>query len=101
MTRELDKLEQWLHKHGYDYKRIDREAEHYKVNGFTVPITLERHQIIVYEGDKVRFDVICHYGSYGHEQGLLEAMGDIVQVNDTVEGWLTADEIIKRLEKNK
>lgn len=96
--KELDKLEQWLHKHGYDYKRIDRDAENYEVEGFTVPIAFERHQIIVYCDNGILFDAICHYGSYGYDQGLLEVMGNIVQVNDTVEGWLTADEIIERLE---
>lgn len=44
------------------------------------------------------WDAICHSGSYGHERGLLEIMGIIVRVDDDeVEGWLTAEEILQRL----
>ena len=44
------------------------------------------------------WDAICHSGSYGHEQGLLEVMGTIAtEVEDDVEGWLTAEEILQRL----
>lgn len=48
------------------------------------------------------WDVVCHCYSYGHEVGLLEAMGTIVaeDCEDTVEGYLTADEVIKRFLKN-
>ena len=40
-------------------------------------------------------DVVCHEGSYGHEQGLLEAMGfDITDefYGDEVVGYLTAED---------
>lgn len=44
------------------------------------------------------WDAICHSGSYGHERGLLEIMGTIVRVDDDeVEGNLTAEEILQRL----
>lgn len=44
------------------------------------------------------WDAICHCGSYGHEQGLIEVAGSIVKIdNDDVEGCLTADEILARL----
>ena len=44
------------------------------------------------------WDAICHSGSYGHEKGLLEIMGTIVRVDDDeVEGYLTAKEILQRL----
>lgn len=44
------------------------------------------------------WDAICHSGSYGHEQGLLEIMGTIAEEDDDeVEGWLTAEEILQRL----
>lgn len=44
------------------------------------------------------WDAICHSGSYGHEQGLLEVMGTVARADDDdVEGWLTADEILQRL----
>ena len=45
------------------------------------------------------WDVICHDFSYGHELGLLELMGSLVRedIDDTVEGFLTADDIIERM----
>lgn len=45
------------------------------------------------------WDAVCHWFSYGHEKGLLEIMGSIVQSDDDdVEGWLTAEEILSRLQ---
>lgn len=51
-------------------------------------------------GERVA-DCICHYGSYGHEYGLIEAMGAPL-VNkektwDDVEGCLTAVDIMARI----
>ena len=56
----------------------------------------------MFNGAQVRgingtWDVICHSGSYGHEQGLLEYMGYIApyhDIDDTVVGYLTADEAL-------
>lgn len=46
------------------------------------------------------WDAICHDGSYGHRDGLLEIMGSIVKINyDTVEGGLTAQEILNRVDE--
>lgn len=44
-------------------------------------------------------DAICHSGSYGGPQGYLEIMGlvDEDKVGDTVEGWLTAEEVAARI----
>ena len=47
-------------------------------------------------------DAICHDGSYGKEAGLLEIMGELVdktKTMDTVEGCLTAEEILNRIDK--
>lgn len=89
---ELDKLQTYLGKNGYKFKRFD------------TPAPGETHQIVVYGKDDQRtWDAICFRGSYGYEAGLLEIMGAIVDpVNsggDTVEGWLTAQDIIDRLER--
>lgn len=72
----------------------------------------EGGQIIVYEktglpydisGELIRkWDAVCHGGSYGHEVGKLEIMGDLVdktKTDDSVEGWLTAEEILERVDK--
>lgn len=51
-------------------------------------------------GERVA-DCVCHYGSYGHERGLIEALGAPL-VNkekslDDVEGCLTAIDIMARI----
>lgn len=47
-------------------------------------------------------DVICHKGSFGYEQGLLEVMGLTDNLCDfgNVEGYLTADEVFKRIKNH-
>lgn len=44
-------------------------------------------------------DAVCHSYSYGHEKGLLEIMGLVneEEVGDSVEGYLTADEVFARI----
>lgn len=65
----------------YHKKHIGKENEYLYIN-----------QIIVYdENDERLWDAICHYGSYGYEQGLIEIYGVIC---DDVVGYLTADDII-------
>ena len=49
--------------------------------------------------DELISDVVCHYGSYGHEEGLLEQMGlteyyGPEYIGD-VKGWLTAEEVFE------
>ena len=44
------------------------------------------------------WDAVCSTGSYGSQRGLLEVMGSIATGNDHVEGYLTADEILRRLD---
>ena len=45
-------------------------------------------------------DVICNPGSYGYENGLLEIMGLVEIDGDTVEGWLTAEEVFERIKNH-
>ena len=56
----------------------------------------------LFEGVQIRcrgWDAVCHESSYGNEEGLIEIMGSIVQPDDEdVEGWLTAEEILARLQ---
>ena len=43
-------------------------------------------------------DVICHKYSYGGDRGLLEIMGLVSEeCEDSVEGYLTAEEVFKRI----
>lgn len=79
---ELNKLEEYLKEKGYKYKRMPRG------------------QIIVFNQEGHRqWDAVCFKGSYGFEAGLLEVMGDISHNKNDVEGWLTAQVIIDRLEE--
>lgn len=91
---ELDKLEVHLKEKGIRYARVDEDSGLERLH--------DRHQIIVYNTKgKRQWDVICHYGSYGYEQGLLEAYGKPVvrkSDGDSVVGYLTAQDVIDRLE---
>ena len=60
------------------------------------------YQIIAYKNGVRSWDAVCHSGSYGHELGLIEIMGDIVDAKyDDVEGYLTADDILRRIDNEK
>ena len=103
---EMDKVEDYLKEHDIAYERFDEEDTYpeegrtylkieMKKRGFEYE-PFDRHQIIVYDEEGRRsWDVICQKGSYGAERGLLEGMGDIF---NEAEGYLAADEIIKRIE---
>lgn len=94
---EMDKLETYLKRSGIKYHRIHMPLC-ISEEGF---ICGERNQIIVYgEDEKRQWDAICHKGSYGYEDGLLEIMGNIVRDDETVEGWLTAADVIERIEND-
>ena len=87
-TPELDKLQIYLEKHNIPFVRIDKEP--------TARHQCDWHQIIVYNKGRLRlWDAICHYGSYGYKEGLLEIYG-VLCVD--VEGCLTAEEVIKKWE---
>lgn len=61
----------------------------------------------IYGGGKVEvadhtWDAICHGYSYGGDDGLLEIMGKINEnPYDKVEGWLTAEDVLNRADKNR
>ena len=95
---ELNKLEKYLKDRGTQYERRDVNDE-YDAKGFLIKI--ERHQIIVpHDGPMRKWDAICQRGSYGAEEGLLEIYGTIVRpCGDSVEGYLTARDVIERIEE--
>ena len=91
---ELNKLEQYLKEHSIPYERIDEDE------GSKYVPELDRHQICVPSSEPGwAWDVICHYGSYGCKEGLLEGMGTIFGGGEP-EGHLTADDVIERIDKN-
>jgi len=66
---------------------------------------LDGYQIIIYKKDKfgnfedILVDAIEHYGSYGHNDDLLEIYGGLTgeeRSHDAVLGYLTAEEVLKR-----
>lgn len=103
---ELNKLEEYLMTKGFDYKRTDSDnvysAEEWRIlvdiNGAKAE-PMDRHQIIVFKKRRRSWDVICQRGSIGADEGLLEGMGDIF--GNDVEGCLTADDVIKRIEEGR
>lgn len=87
---ELNKLEAYLKEHNYNYERRS--------------VFGDNDQIVVFDSNGKRaWDVVFNKYSYGYASGLLEAMGkEVVRVvDDEVEGYLTAQDIIERLEENK
>lgn len=98
---ELNKLEEYLQKHEIKYLRFDQD-EVLTEDG--VIDKMMRHQLVILDKNgRVLWDAICHKGSYGHEQGLLEVMGSTVVLpsdGDSVAGFLTAQDVIDRLERN-
>lgn len=63
--------------------------------GFSVKSFYDGMQIVVGDWD---WDAICHSGSYGHENGLIEVMG-LPQCQDGVIGYLTAEEVLKMVDE--
>lgn len=83
---ELDKLEVMLKANGIAYEKC-------RLNG--------GWQICVPNRETKEWDVVCHPFSYGHEQGLLELMGDSMLTYDedrydSVVGYLEAEDVIYR-----
>ena len=63
--------------------------------GFSVKSFFDGIQIVVGDFD---WDAICHSGSYGHENGLIEVMG-LPQCQDDVIGYLTAEDVLKMVDE--
>lgn len=80
MKSEMDKLQNWLKKN-----HIQHERRSIIQNG---------DQILI-ENDNIKISCICHYGSYGYNQGLIE-MWDFA---NEPEGWLTAEACKRRIKK--
>ena len=98
---ELNKLEEYLQEHKIKYSRFDQD-EVLTEDGFIDKMM--RHQLVILDKNgRVLWDAICHEGSYGYEQGLLEVMGSTVVLpsdGDSVAWFLTAQDVIDRLERN-
>jgi len=99
---ELSKLEKWLKENNIKYQRRETPPFPKEYNPFIDDEDFgARHQLWIADNNgEYLWDAICQYGSYGYEEGLLEIMGVIVdeeKAGDSVEGYLTADEVIERV----
>ena len=63
--------------------------------GFKMQSYFDGIHIVVGDFD---WDAICHSGSYGHENGLIEVMG-LPQCQDDVIGYLTAEDVLKMVDE--
>ena len=94
MTKELKKLETYLKEHGIRYQLHSVCGD--EIDQIVVPSRRE---------DEREWDAICHQYSFGGKQGFLEIMGTLLTREeedgdgDGVVGWLTAEDVIERIEK--
>lgn len=96
---EFNKLEQLLKEAGIPYERVDeRSAPDVIENDIKQYGHSFAHYEIFYPSVKNHIsDAVIFYGSYGIEDGLLEQMGLLPpNATDSVQGWLTAEEIFNR-----
>lgn len=83
----------------YDSTEMDKLAKLLTENG--VEFTRRR----IYNGEQIlcdHWDAICHEWSYGGASGLLEIMGAIVDpvvIAESVEGYLTAEEVFEKFKQ--
>ena len=98
---QLDLLEAYLIRHNIPYQRNDQNRIIDPEKGI---IQLDRHRILVEDPvtHEYKWDAICQECSYGYPN-LLEIMGELVEegAGDGVVGWLTAAEVVERIEKRK
>lgn len=98
---ELDKLEKYLKDNNIPHQRIDERPNLTNMQGLELfGLGYDFHQICVPSRTNCEFDVICHKGSYGYEEGLLEIMGLLTEEEaeeDSVLGYLSAEDVIERI----
>lgn len=69
---------------------------------FELKECFDGYQIVCEKDGAYEWDAICHSGSYGGDEGLLETMGAIVDeevVGDSVEGYLKPVEVFAKFVK--
>lgn len=98
-TKELNKLAVGLIERGipFEFFSVFEGGEIIVYEISHSPISMQENPIRLW-------DAICHDGSYGREEGLLEIMGNLVdeiKICDSVEGFLMADEILKRIDERR
>lgn len=82
MKSQIDRVEWWLKKHNIPFKRIIED-------NYVKNLNINRNQILI-ETEHDTFSIICQYGSYGYEKGLLELYD--FKASDPI-GYLTAEQV--------
>lgn len=85
---ELDNYAQMLDEAGIEYERIT------EYNPFDITVMLFNQVLVRGIGDS-RFSAVCHHGSYGFEDGLIEVWD---YGNEDPVGFLTAEDAFALLE---
>ena len=89
---QMATLAEKLTQAGIPFETVYMNKDLYSRAGESVP------QIWYPNRKKNVCDVICHKYSYGGDRGLLEIMGLVSEeCDDDVEGYLTAEEVFKRI----
>jgi len=95
---ELDKLEELLKADGIPYERLDEDLTG-RLSADAMKMLQEkgfyckdfRHTVKIPNTKDKKLSVICQYGSYGYEQGLLEAWTG----SGEPDGYMTAEDTMK------
>lgn len=95
---EYNKLIAYLKEKKYDFST--RQVSTGIYFGGKPVHEMEMNTIKVNESPDKSWTAICSIGSYGYELGLLEVKG-IPEGADDVTGFLTADDVIEIIEKEK
>lgn len=101
---EFDKLVKMLDDAKIPYGRNDEDPNHdyYKRTG-TAPIKRIRYGKVPGNENDCICSVICGYGTYGGDEGLLEIMGLLTpseEEQDSVAGYLSAEDVFNRIKNH-
>lgn len=90
--KEFEKLEEFLKENEVSYEKFESNE-----------LFFEKHILFVPNREHPSWDAAITTGTYGSSEGLLEICGDIVEKDEDdsyyseVEGYLTADDVIRKL----
>lgn len=92
---QINKLEKILTEHDIPHENYEREL--LGGCGICIPDQKSWQDLQIPDGE-VRFSIICHGGSYGGREGLIEIWASN---EEEPEGYMTADEAWKYIDKRR